>query len=95
MRRHRADTNQDELVKILRKCGVSVVVTSQLGDGAPDTILGHRGETMLAEIKNIGPCGWKYTPAQKDFRERWCGSPIFTFDSVESVLQWVNRKELR
>jgi hypothetical protein len=47
----RTDDNQKDIVDALRKAGASVFVTSGLGDGFPDLVVGFRGRTSLHEIK--------------------------------------------
>ena len=88
MKRHRADKYQSDYVTLLRDCGVSVVILSQVGDGVTDLLLGYRGETDLAEVKN-GETNWKYTTAQEEFRALWRGKPPLLFDSLESVMRWM------
>ena len=48
----RVDANQAEIVRELRKRGVSVCVISMLGQGAPDLIAGYKGKTYLLEVKD-------------------------------------------
>jgi hypothetical protein len=88
-RRHRADSNQSGLVELLRLCGVSVVITSQVGGGLGDVVLGFRGKTHLAEIKNGQK--WEYTKAQREFRRTWNGAPIEVLTSEDDVFNWVRK----
>lgn len=48
----RKDQNHNELSEILERHGVTMVDTSQLGKGFPDTLAFHRGELFLIEFKN-------------------------------------------
>jgi len=90
MRRHRTDNNQEEIVGLLRKVGASVAITSNIGHGFTDTVVGFRGNTYLIEIKHGK--NWTYTDAQVDFRRDWKGGPIDTIGSLEDVVAWVKRR---
>lgn len=50
-RTHRVDENQDEIVRKIREIGASVLILSQLGDNAPDILVGYRRDNYLMEIK--------------------------------------------
>jgi Holliday junction resolvase len=50
--RGRIDDNQKEVVSQLRKLGVSVAITSMLGKGFPDLVLGHQNKNYLIELKD-------------------------------------------
>lgn len=64
----KSDSNQTEIVKALRRVGVSVEVI-----GKPvDLLICHRGETALMEVKN--PDGRdELTKDQVEFIARWPG----------------------
>lgn len=91
--RHRSDGNQQGIVSLLRACGVSVAITSQVGDGFGDVVLGFRGKTHVAEIKNGDD--WEYTPAQREFRRTWNGGPIDVLASEDDALAWVRKHSVR
>ena len=48
----RVDANQKEIVQQLRKRGISVLHTHQLGKGAPDIVIGYMNQNYLIEIKD-------------------------------------------
>ena len=50
--RGRIDDNQKEVVSQLRKLGVSVAITSMLGKGFPDLVLGYQNKNFLIELKD-------------------------------------------
>lgn len=54
MRATKIDNNQAEIVKKLRAIpGISVHITSRLGEGFPDIVVGYNKQvTLLVEIKN-------------------------------------------
>ena len=71
----RIDDNQKLIVKQLRKCGVSVAITSMLGNGYPDLTIGFRGQNFLIELKdgNKSASRKKLTPDEKEFHDTWNG----------------------
>lgn len=72
MRRHvhRPDGNQDGLVSLARRLGAKVTITSQVGDGFPDLVIGFQGRNYLVEVKQPGGT---LRPKQKDFIAGWRG----------------------
>jgi len=90
MRRSRADHNQPEIVDALRRMGVSVAVTSAVGNGFSDLVCGYRGRNELIEVKN-GPLGFKYTDAQKRFHAEWRGR-IVTFQSLDEAVEYFSKE---
>ncbi len=87
----RVDDNQEAITKAVRQMGVSVWVTSSLGDGAPDEVWGFRGKNWLVEIKD----GEKYasqrklTPCEKAFHDRWRGQ-IAIISNLEEAVKLIN-----
>lgn len=74
-RRGRTDGNQSKIVKELRQAGCSVAITSSMGDGFPDLVVGWRGVNYLFEIKDgtLPPSGRKLTKEEQTFRHSWSG----------------------
>jgi len=66
----RTDANQSKIVDALRKVGASVHITSSLGGGFPDLVVGLNGKTTLLEVKTS--TGTLTEPEQKFFDE-WRG----------------------
>lgn len=52
MIKRRIDANQNLIVKQLRKIGASVAITSMMGKGFPDLVIGFRGKNFLIELKD-------------------------------------------
>ncbi len=48
----RTDYNQKLIVEQLRKLGVSVAITSMMGKGFPDLVLGYQNRNFLVELKD-------------------------------------------
>jgi Holliday junction resolvase len=77
MRKHaRIDANQKKIVSHLRDIGCTVLVTSQLGKGAPDIIVGYKGKNYLIEIKDGEKrlSQQKLTPDEIKFQSEWKGA---------------------
>ena len=70
------DANQPEIVGALREVGASVAITSAVGDGFPDLVVGFRGFNFLMEIKDgtKPPSARKLTDDQIEFHADWLGS---------------------
>ena len=48
----RVDANQARIVRALRQAGASVLHLHTIGGGAPDILVGYRGDNFLLEIKS-------------------------------------------
>jgi hypothetical protein len=85
------DENQPEIVDALRKCGIKVHITSQLGDGFPDLVCGFHNFTFLLEVKM--PNG-KMTAAEMRFANEWDGH-YMVVRTVEQALDAVTNPAAR
>jgi Holliday junction resolvase len=82
--RRKPDANQADIVKALRRCGVSVLDLSSVGGDCPDLLCGYHGVDRLLEVKM--PDG-KPSDGQADFARDWRGAPVVTVRSeVEALL---------
>lgn len=90
MRGNRTDRNQTEIVAALRRIGCSVAITSALGDGFPDIVVGFKGRNFLMEIKDGTkvPSKRKLTPDEVKFHDNWRGE-ISVVESVDDALNVV------
>lgn len=88
-KRGRVDSNQKQLVKELRGIGCSVAITSNLGSGFPDIVVGYRGVNYLLEIKdpNKPPSQRKLTQDEIEFQDKWKGqySVIHTLEEFTQL----------
>lgn len=66
-----------------KRLGVKVVITTGVGGGFVDLVLGWRGMTILAEVKRPKK---KLDPDQVTFRDTWPGGPIIMADSAEDLV---------
>ncbi len=95
----RVDANQSEIVEKLRDAGCSVFVTSDVGQGFGDILVGLRGQNYLLEIKDGDkpPSQRKLTPAEKRFSEDWRGQYGVVLDVADAFFEvgLINRQEWR
>jgi hypothetical protein len=89
----KVDNNQRKIVETLRKCGMTVYVTSSLGNGMPDLLASYKingiGRTYLIEIKNgdLPPNKQRLTELEKKFHESW-QDHVFIINSEQSALDF-------
>ena len=91
----RTDANQKEIVDALRKAGASVHVTSSVGGGFPDLVVGFRGKNYLLEVKPAEgpPSAQRLTKDEVDFHCDWLGqlSVVHTIlDAIDVIYQIEN-----
>ena len=84
------DDNQQAIVKGLRKLGASVAVTSSLGNGFPDIVVGYRGKNFLFEIKDGAKplSAQRLTEREGLFFKRWAGD-VRVIRSISDAMQWL------
>lgn len=77
------DGNQNKIVEQLRKCGFSVAITSQLGKGFPDIVVGAKCKNYLFEIKDPEKPKSKrmLTHDEAIFKTLWCGQ----YEVIETI----------
>lgn len=90
MRGKRIDTNQNLIVKQLRRCGVSVAITSMVGNGFVDIVCGWKGRNYLFELKdgNKTASRKQLTPDEKEFHDAWRGqiNKAESFDEIATII---------
>lgn len=82
--RARVDDNQNEVVSQLKQIyGLSVRVTSMVGAGFPDLVLGWRGKNYLIELKDgkKSASRKKLTELESKMKDTWFGQ----FDVCENI----------
>ncbi len=88
-RARRIDGNQNEIVDSLRKIpGVSVAVTSMIGNGFVDIVVGYKDINYLFEIKDPAqpPSKRVLTPDELEFHKGWCGQ-ISVVEKLDEILK--------
>lgn len=91
MRGNRIDRNQNEIVSALRKLGFSVAITSMLGKGFPDIVVGKNGKNYLFELKDNEktPSQKKLTPDEEKFFASWRGQ-VNKVETIDEILEITN-----
>jgi len=84
----RSDDNQSRIVRELRKAGLSVLVLSRVGRGAPDLLVGHGGRDWKFEVKNGAG---RLTAAQLREHASWKGAPVRVVRTVEEIFEVINK----
>lgn len=85
----RVDSNQAEIVRVLREAGAYVWVI-----GLPvDLLVGYNGHTFLVEIKTDSKK--RLTALQADFFEKWTGGTLARIDSPDAALRMIGVKNER
>jgi hypothetical protein len=82
----RTDDNQQLIVKQLRQLGCSVAITSMIGKGFPDLVIGWRGENFLIELKDGSKTESKkkLTEDEHKFFNDWYGQ-VDKCESLEEI----------
>lgn len=90
--RGRVDRNQAEITRALRQIGATVLVTSNLGCGAPDLVVGFRGKNLLMEIKDgtAKPSDRRLTTDEKAFHFAWQGRICVVENVAEALFEVEN-----
>jgi hypothetical protein len=88
----KVDSNQAAIVRMWREMGASVAITSAVGNGFPDTVVGIHGENYLAEIKPDEKA--KLTPAQVIFHRTWNGK-IYVVRSMDDAIELITTGKIR
>ena len=84
------DSNQNEIVEALRRCGASVLITSQLKN-CFDILVGYNGINYIVEIKDgkKPPSQRKLTQGEIKFRDNWRGGKYYVINSVDDALKMI------
>lgn len=69
--------------------GVKVEITSSLGNGFPDLVVGYRGVTHLWELKdgNKPKSAQKLTPDEQNWIARWTGKKVNIITNIDDAIQ--------
>jgi len=90
----KVDANQPEIVDALKDIGCTVLHLHQLGKGAPDILVGFRGNNWLFEIKdgNKPPSKRKLTDMEAIFHRDWRGQ-VAIVKTVDEAIRLVTGYE--
>lgn len=95
------DQGDTELVALARDLQASVTITSQVGWGFPDWVVGFRGLTILVERKSKRG---KMRGSQVEFAAKWAGAWLVKIETAEELTAmltardipaWLDRNDLR
>ena len=82
-RRHgKPDANQQPIVDLARQIDAMVTITSGVGDGFPDLVVGFRNQNHLVEVKIPGG---ELRESQKRFIRNW-PAPVWVIDSGQELV---------
>lgn len=83
----RVDANQGAVVAELRDFGISVHITSQLGDGFPDLVCGFCGINGMYELKDPEKpfSAQELSPDERKFHNDWKGDVRVALTSTEII----------
>jgi hypothetical protein len=82
------DANQKAIVETLRRAGCRVAITSMLGKGHPDLMIGYAGTIVVAELKDGSKpkSERRLTQAEQRWHDEWAGYPVFVIESEAGAL---------
>ena len=78
----RTDANQAEIVEALRAAGAVVEVTSRVGQGFADLVVGKHGRVWFMEVKTDKG---KLTEAEREFMDRWHDNYVIVRTPEEAI----------
>lgn len=83
------DANQEAVVSALRAAGASVQSLAAVGKGVPDLLVGHKGKTLLMEVKdgNKPLSSQRLTEDQLKWHGAWKGGSLAVVDGPEAALR--------
>lgn len=86
------DANQAEIMRALRKVGLSVVDLSRVGQGVPDLLVSDGSQMWLVEVKIPGA---KMNRRQKDWHLLWKGKPPIIGSSFDEIYRAITKPKRR
>ena len=94
MRAAKVDANHRKIVQALRDVGATVLDLAKVGNGAPDLLVGFRGNNFLIEVKDgsAPPSARKLRPNQVEFHGGWKGNTPAVALSVDDALAAIGAK---
>lgn len=94
MRAKRVDDNQANIVKQIRRLGITVVHLHTIGKGCPDLLLGYRNKNFLIELKDSlkTESQKKLTDDEKEFFSTWRGQ-VSKCETIDDILKVIGLQE--
>jgi hypothetical protein len=86
----RTDDNQQLIVKQLRQLGCSVAITSMIGRGFPDFVVGYQNKNYLIELKDGAKTKSQkgLTMDEAKFFTTWKGS-VCKCENIDEILKYI------
>lgn len=86
-RQPKLDSNHNQTVSGLRAAGCSVLSLASLGNGAPDLLVGYKGQNWLIEMKDgkKPPSKRRLTADEVSFADRWRGQTAVAHSLDEAL----------
>jgi hypothetical protein len=78
----KTDANQAEIVRALRAIGATVAITSSVGSGFPDLVVGYHGVTTCLEVKAPGG---RMTADEEAWFKAWHGDAYIVSSPEEAI----------
>ena len=93
MRAKRVDDNQQEIVKQIRRLGITVLHLHTIGKGCPDLLLGFKNKNFLIELKDSKKTTSrkKLTDDETIFFNTWRGQ-VNKCETLDDILKVVNKQ---
>lgn len=79
----KADSNQAQIVKELRRLGMEVEHLHTVGKGCPDILVGYKGKNVLLEIKRDDKA--KLNPDQVLWHRSWKGQVAVVTNVIDAI----------
>ena len=78
-------------MKAARQLGASVAITSSLGNGFPDAVIGFKGVNHLVEIKDGDkpPSQRKLTDDEQKWHDGWKGK-VCVVENIDDIIDLLN-----
>jgi len=92
MKAKRVDDNQKEIVKQIRRLGITVVHLHTIGKGCPDLLLGFQKRNYLIELKDYKKTNSqkKLTEDEVEFFNTWRGQ-VNICETLDDILSVINK----
>ena len=90
----KVDANHGEIVEaLLSVSGVKVHSLAGIGGGCPDLLVGARGLSFLAEVKNPNKLNGNrlFNPDQQKWIREWTGSAVVILLDAGKAKSWARR----
>lgn len=83
----RTDNNQVAIVSILRAVGATVEITSDVGRGFPDLVVGYAGVNHLLEVKNpdVNASHRRLSADEARWHSEWRGRAVVVHNADEAL----------